>query len=236
VITTNYDTIAEDILRRQLGVKHCGPSATCFHCRMRNMLLTCCACDVLAQEGAPWRGALIKLHGSIAWHRCKNKSCIRYGCIMPDCACKTRDSVKCVRCQHTSRPMLFRPSALKKYSDEPGAFVMWEAASAALAEATQLVMFGFSFPESDNLIRGLFRNSVTGRLKKVFVIDLCPDRVLTALSACLPSELRPEIELLPTRSDYGTPNWYQAEEEGDAAHADERLPSSSGASVPATRS
>ena len=103
VITTNYDTLAEQILSWKIDAVHCGPNATCFHCRMRDILLTCCACDVAERDGTPWKGSLLKLHGSIAWQQCTNSKCSQFGCILPDCRCQPQQMRPCDYCRARTR-------------------------------------------------------------------------------------------------------------------------------------
>jgi hypothetical protein len=88
---------------------------------------------------------------------------------------------------------------------------MWEAAKAALAEATELVIFGFSFPKTDVLIRTLFQQSLdSAKLRQVAIIDLDPEAVRTRIEESIPG-LDVHYELLPTRPDYGIPDWIQVD-------------------------
>ena len=99
VVTTNYDVYPEQILRRRIGAKHCGPDATCHHCNMRAILEDKCGCS----EGGYWLGsrknaALLKLHGSIAWRTCRNKACGITECLKSNCDCSAIHDPKCECC------------------------------------------------------------------------------------------------------------------------------------------
>ncbi|HEX3355856.1 MAG TPA: SIR2 family protein [Tepidisphaeraceae bacterium] len=211
VITTNYDTLAEQILSNIAGIKHCGLDATCFHCRMRNLLSTYRYCDLESRNRTPWRGSLLKLHGSIAWRQCASERCrLKDKRIITNSRCEMGDKIYCEHCCSPTIPVIFHPTPVKKYSTHPDIKAMWEAAGLALEEAEELIIFGFSFPQSDSVIRSLFRESLkTGTLKKIHIFDLDPPAIHAKIACLLPTGLNIKYHLWRTPRDFSVPTWWK---------------------------
>ena len=98
---------------------------------------------------------------------------------------------------------------LKRYGEYPGMFAMWQAAQLAIAESEELVVFGFSFPKTDLMIRQLFRQALSSkRLRYVAIIDPNAFQVQTEFAPLVPPGVKVEYELLPAPIDNSTPKWF----------------------------
>jgi len=191
VISMNYDNIAERILSNREGIRHWSSNATCPHCKMRLLLQKACSCtgrEEITQED--WRGALIKLHGSVAWKRCVNPDCCSYECLVADERCQPFKPCRCPHCGEECAPVLVMPTMSKNLSDTPEIAVMWQAARSAITEAESIFVFGFSMPTSDELLVQLIRSSIDTkrRLKRVAAVDLDPDGVISRFKRCIPQD------------------------------------------------
>jgi hypothetical protein len=90
---------------------------------------------------------------------------------------------------------------------------MWDAAYQALACATELIVFGFSFPDSDSEVSGLVRKALADNrvLTEVMVIDVDPDPVCTRLRKLLPATSSAAISPYPATRDFDPPAWWLQE-------------------------
>lgn len=210
VITTNYDNVAERILS---NISHCnhGVSGTdCPHCKMCAILEDRCACDArMTVRKDEWRGSILKLHGSVAWKVCRNQSCASFGCILPDAHCRpVRDQV-CRCCGGRADPVLVLPSPSKRYGEFPAIHRMWDGACSALKHATQIVIFGYSFPQTDKAIARLFEGELrkSRQLRDVCVVDLEPHAVAERFRSTASPRSRVSIDYLAV-PERGAPEWW----------------------------
>jgi hypothetical protein len=106
-------------------------------------------------------------------------------------------------------PVIVMPSMVKSYNDYPKIHRMWDSAASALEQAHQLLIFGFSFPLGDRLIREMFRCSVAkGRaLKDVSIIDVNPEPVAMTLKSLLPQDLHVTVQTFTVPMDGSVPDW-----------------------------
>jgi NAD-dependent SIR2 family protein deacetylase len=211
VITTNYDTLAESILSHKVDAKHGTVDSNCFHCRMRALLLDDCQCDdaEVSITKPSWRGTVLKLHGSIAWQMCTNPSCRQRQCLTPDIHCRPVRNWCCSCCKSPTEPVIVLPSMLKSFADFPRLDRMWNAAADALQDCFAVVIWGFSLPASDFLIRRLFRNCITAnaKLRHITIIDRNPSPVANAVREQIPPSRSIGIQTLLTPKDGSTPDW-----------------------------
>lgn len=213
VITTNYDNIAESILSAKIDATHHHAFANCHHCRMRRILLEDCDCAPTPRPDKPdWRGSVLKLHGSVAWKTCLNRRCRRYECLIADQHCRPFDGRPCECCAQPCQPVIVLPSQRKHYSRYAHLNRMWDAAAKALSEAEYLIVFGFSFPSSDCLIRLMLRQAASQRrLKRVAVVDVAPDPVAERVRQVLPSDQDVAVDTFVVPTDGSVPAWWAAE-------------------------
>jgi len=217
VVTTNYDRVAELLLSNrdgQLHLRDATNNPTCPHCKLRALLTWHCQCSSEAPvAGVHWRGSILKLHGSVTWHTCRNQGCDQEYCLIPDPNCRTFNPHQCRCCGGPTESVLVLPSMAKTYSEYPQLHRMWEAAFAALEDAKRLVVFGFSFPTSDAAICRLFRQSIEKgcQLRELVVIDAAPGPIADRLRSLLPccKNLKLHTYVVPT--DGSTPRWWRGE-------------------------
>lgn len=187
VISMNYDNIAERVLSYR--AHKMTPRRSCPHCKMCALLRKSCNC-ISRQEMTErdWRGALVKPHGSIAWKRCTNADCCNCGCLVADAHCQPFEPCCCDHCSTKCSPAIVMPTMSKNLDDLPEISVMWQAARNAIADAETILIFGFSMPTSDELLMQMIRSTLHAnqKLKRVAVIDLDPDGVLSRFERCLP--------------------------------------------------
>ncbi len=216
IITTNYDNIAERILSNYDAHSHSGltHAPSCPHCKMCLLLKLDCSCGSTVE--APdylWRGSLLKLHGSISWRKCSSGHCNGADCLIADAKCRPFDDHVCSCCGGHCEPVLVIPSLQSKYLKFRRIDVMWDAAYRALADADDLIVFGFSFPESDLVIRSFLRRALASnaKLRRVWIIDVYPQDVWARLKSLLPNPDAIDLELLPVSSTFEIPEWWAEE-------------------------
>ena len=207
VITVNYDNIAESILSNRPGIIHHGAQMNCPHCKMRYLLYRACSCDGrYSIDDDVWRGALLKLHGSIAWKRCLNKRCCNYECLVADEQCRPFEPCTCHDCCNECAPVMVMPTMSKNLKEIPEIGVMWQAARKALAEAESILIFGFSLPSSDELLTQMIKSSIKSknRLARVGIIDLNPEEIIERFRRCVPKDCHVRTTSFPV-TDSGPP-------------------------------
>jgi hypothetical protein len=210
VVTTNYDSLAEQILRRRLAATHCGPNATCHHCNMRAILEDKCGCSADGSwVGSRTNAALLKIHGSIAWRTCRNKACGITDCLKSNCDCSTIHDPKCECCGEDAEPVIILPSAKKSYERFPQIGRMWEMAVDALSNAVAVTIFGFSFPTSDTLVHEMFRSTIakSRTLQELYIIDIAPEAIWRRMKNVIPDDLGVIVHMLDVPRDGSRPSW-----------------------------
>ena len=213
VISMNYDTITDQILSNRVGMIHrnCSSNPTCPHCKMGLLLEKACSCAMRRDDisESDWRGSLIKLHGSIAWKRCCNTQCCLTDCLVADQQCQPYEPCECEYCSQLCEPVLVMPSMNKRLDEIPEIRIMWQAARLALEQASRILIFGFSMPESDKILEILIRESLSKNLnlKLVACVDCNPTAVLERFKRCVPSSAKVEFRELPVAPP-ASPTWF----------------------------
>ena len=171
-------------------MRHGTRSPTCPHCKMRRLMDKACNCAGTSPiSRQDWIGSIVKPHGSISWRRCRNSKCCQYECLVADAHCQPFQPSNCPNCRCQCGPVIVLPSMSKNLSDIPAIATMWDVCQRAVEEASSLLVFGFSFPASDQLLhyvlrKGLCKNS---RTVNCAVIDLNPHDVAIRLAAMFPA-------------------------------------------------
>lgn len=212
VISMNYDVIAEQILSNRPGMTHrrFTRSPTCPHCKMGLLLERACSCGLKDDNlGDDWRGAIVKLHGSISWRQCMNTNCCSYECFVADEQCRPFTPCDCPNCGTACAPVLVMPTMSKNLDEMRELKTMWQAARLALLEAESILLFGFRMPDSDELLRQLIRSACgeSRRLKRVASIDLQPEPILDRFDSNLPAGLNVEVCAFPVKKGE-VPIWF----------------------------
>ncbi|HVX85199.1 MAG TPA: SIR2 family protein [Phycisphaerae bacterium] len=208
IVTTNYDTVAEQILTNRVAARHCGTEATCHHCNMMAILRENCSCEPGAAGWKPKNAALLKLHGSLCWHVCKNDVCVSANCLVPVCDCTIPKAPKCACCNEENEPVIVLPSMQKSFKTYPQIQRMWDFANTALKSMKVFLIFGFSFPDSDCLIYHLVQSAITNStiLEQILVIDVNTAAVASKLR-CMLAGKRVAINELAVPLDGSDRGW-----------------------------
>ncbi len=239
IITTNYDNIAEKIISNRRGLKHRRPDTNCPHCRMCRILYE--ECEVGGGWGATgmlrpvWEGALLKLHGSVAWSMCECSECNSCQCLMPDQHCRVQADVPCPDCGNVCAPVLVLPSMHKALDERyRGLRNMWEAAYAAFREAKRVFFIGFSFPATDASISEMIRSTLgdpKSPCREIALFDVGMDGPVAQLTKLLDrrtDDVTIYEQLVPR--DGSRPEWFveppeEPEQQRRVAAPARRLPS-----------
>jgi hypothetical protein len=98
---------------------------------------------------------------------------------------------------------------VKKYNRFPEIKRMWGRAESALANASAITIFGFSFPTSDCIICEMFRATLrhASRLKDILIIDVEPERVGERMQALLSGPDDVHIHTFAVPRDGSVPTW-----------------------------
>jgi hypothetical protein len=91
------------------------------------------------------------------------------------------------------------PTMSKNLNEIKEISVMWQACHAAIKDAESILLFGFSLPQSDELLTQTIRTAVSEgrRLKRVGSIDLNPESVLNRFEDCIPAGMDIEANAFP---------------------------------------
>jgi len=176
VVTTNYDLCAETMLNYRPDVKHASQSTefNCHVCQTNAIVAHGCGCgEDPAPDPEDQHAALYKLHGSISWRTCRNAPCTNVNCLVPKHRMKT-DLCEC--CGGATEPVLVLPSMTKRCGMYPDLERMWRGMLASIRSAERLIVFGFSFTETDSGLGAAVRGAIRGAasLREIIVIDVNP--------------------------------------------------------------
>lgn len=202
-ITTNYDTTvdrctsSDEFLQRKLIHTRDDPAidqVTCPHCRLRYLLENGCACAIDRQRESMeiWQSVVLKLHGSLSWSICRTPHCRVRDCYQMDCNREGNFFRYCNCCGQMAEPGLILPGDRKRYSLHPEIHRVWDAALVAIALANHLVIFGYSFPETDEQVNDLYIEALdrNQRLQSVLILDPSAGGVAEKLRKLLPARLK----------------------------------------------
>lgn len=202
VISFNYDNVAETALTKRRCLSHLYETdwPTCSHCKMRRLLQLSCDCTGKNPYEDPrlWRGAILKLHGSATWKHCLNRDCCNNHCITASDDCSAFQPCNCELCDDVCAPVMVMPSMSKDLNQFPEISVMWRCAHHAIKESEQILIYGFSFPESDALFSEMMRDALSQRkrLRRITIIDPCAESVESRLRKVVPPSIDVEVVLL----------------------------------------
>ncbi|AQS59502.1 SIR2 family protein [Desulforamulus ferrireducens] len=174
-------------------------------------------------NGQPSNVHLYKLHGSLNWLFCPQCGQL-YSYDHSDEKGHSRiisgmaNLIKCSTehcCKHLSR-VIIPPTLMKNYQSIPFIPDLWRQARGKLAQATEIIVIGYSFPPTDFRSNWMFRKAITQNkvLKRVVVVDSAEGYQLERLLAKHKSIFRvqevdyyPDIdkftEMLPLETNIG---------------------------------
>ena len=123
---------------------------------------------------------VLKLHGSVSWSGCQRCGLFDLDPLFQDGA---TDSIggwlTCRRCGGLRQPIFVPPVVRKDVSSHPVIRAVWARAHEELKRVDRIVIAGFSLDPSDDGIRSLLRESDSGRLGSVVVVDPMEDGSVT---------------------------------------------------------
>lgn len=139
--------------------------------------------DLSAHRGMTWahavfppyetwpaeKGYYLKLHGSIDWYYCRNQSCRGSNIVYPLLHHKKTHS--CSDCHENMELLIIPPVLNKGYRQYPLIRRMWNLAAQELRSADEIIIWGYSMPETDFYSRWLLRQARQGPLKQISIID-----------------------------------------------------------------
>ena len=114
-------------------------------------------------------GYFLKAHGSIDWFYCGNQLCRSFGSAYP--VWDTRKQWYCGSCHETMQLLLVPPTLNKGIRDFSILRRIWNVAARELAIATEVLVWGYSLPQTDFFSDWLLRQARTPHCKHVTVID-----------------------------------------------------------------
>jgi hypothetical protein len=165
VITFNYDTIIDDILIYEYKI----PKKIIYF-------------DGIADNKEDGRirskkflhPFILKLHGSINW-RCLKEDF--------DKLISSNDSSKKINIWHSDNiyspdhdhtPVIIPPIPHKPITKSTIFKFLWERAYEYLSDAKRIVIVGYSFPETDNMARQMFKQFNNDKIEEITIVDTDP--------------------------------------------------------------
>jgi hypothetical protein len=174
VITFNYDLLLDQEFYRR---EHSGNGEFEQYDNFENMVLHGNATGLSGPSGA--EGLFLKLHGSLNWSRCTDIRCPRSSMLVIDHEVQPILDVRtgigekrCVSCDGVLVPLLIPPLLHKPITENPAIRAAWGLAQRRLAQASSVVVIGYSAPPTDFYTRWLLRSSVGSRNNvKIVVVN-----------------------------------------------------------------
>ena len=114
------------------------------------------------------KGYYLKLHGSIDWVYCNNKSCRAYAKTYP--VIDYNATYFCAECHEQMVNLIIPPVLNKRYNQYPFIRKLWNTAVKELEFAEELIIWGYRLPPTDFYSNWLLRQA-SNRLKKVSLIN-----------------------------------------------------------------
>jgi len=109
-------------------------------------------------------GLFLKLHGSLNWVYCPNKLCINHFNIFPtnsiELAMQLAIFPRCRVCGEPLEIAIVPPSMYKVYEEVPKINFIWSLAYQELRKASEIIIIGVSFADTDFYLRGLFKSAI----------------------------------------------------------------------------
>lgn len=181
ILTTNYD-IGIDMYLEKKYVPGIGEWAS---------RLVAYDSDVLVTEDIQ-QGGLVKLHGSVNWTACSSPDCVRHRCIditgLGDFSKSKGHELICATCGASKDVVVLPPIVNKQFRRYPKFGLLWRKALQDIQQTTQLIVFGFSAPETDFHMRWLLRKAAS--VQTVVVIDPLEASRKRVLDCVLPSDVQ----------------------------------------------
>lgn len=92
-------------------------------------------------------------------------------------------------------PMIVPPSRIKHYDDLPDTLpVLWQGAGEKMRKADEIVIIGYSFPETDLMSWQLMDEATKRGRIRVMVVDPFPDAVVKRLKSRLGNRIDLNVE------------------------------------------
>jgi hypothetical protein len=225
IVSMNYDNIAERIVVHRsdfahdendpldfLGESEYGSAVRCPcpYCKMKRVLRQgCSSCNGDNDMGDLWRGSIIKPNGSISWKRCSSAVCCESLCLSLTDHGEPFDNCKCHRCSACCCRAIALPSMPKNLAEIPEIGVMWKVARQAIGEAKHIVLFGFSMPQSDELLTLMLRNAIHSnrKLRQLEIYDVNPFPVYERFRKCIPKGIDVDVTFYQVWPGRGPVKW-----------------------------
>ena len=103
----------------------------------------------------------LKLHGSINWYNCKDKTCVRHSIpAVFDINGDMGDGWTCDYCGSLLNLMIIPPHAHKSYRTNRVFSLQAKIASNKLQNSDEIIIIGYSFPDFDFEANSLFRRAI----------------------------------------------------------------------------
>lgn len=118
-------------------------------------------------------GYYLKLHGSIDWIYCSNKTCSEYRRPYP--VKNFMDDYFCGVCHEKMENLIIPPVLKKNYNSFSFIRSLWNRAAKEIENANKLIIWGYSLPPTDIYSKWLLRQTQSN-LQKVIIIN--PDAVI----------------------------------------------------------
>lgn len=119
-----------------------------------------------------WDGSVgyyLKMHGSIDWFYCSNDRCRGAGKVFP--VEKLDASYKCGECHEPLEELVIPPVLNKAYRQYPLIRRIWNIASQELRVANELIIWGYSMPQTDFHASWLIRQAREAPLRRLSIVN-----------------------------------------------------------------
>lgn len=114
------------------------------------------------------KGYYLKLHGSVDWLYCSNKSCRSYAKVYPSFNYMKKNY--CAECHEEMDYLLIPPVLNKQYNMYPFIRTIWNKAAKEIEQAERIIIWGYSLPPTDFYSNWLLRQA-RGSIKELTIIN-----------------------------------------------------------------
>lgn len=182
IITFNWDLLLDNALNREriLAAKYKKIDDKealkdrywqfIFHLSaLGEMTMKHIAVDAPYQEWDTDVGYYLKAHGSIDWFYCSNEYCRALRKVFP--LLKPAKKYSCSECHESLSSLIIPPVVNKGYRQYPLIRRIWNVATKELSVANELIIWGYSLPDTDFYAKWLLSQARQSPLRKLVIIN-----------------------------------------------------------------
>lgn len=184
IITLNYDLIVDHTLSKFPKKIRYGSAGGDLLVKTYGLLDGIPTFGLSVPKSYMDSGFYLKLHGSIDWFYCANRTCRKHQLFSPNRIGDEKELISpgdlCILCGAPLVSVIIPPTMNKTFDEYPKLGLLWSLAFRKIRAADELVLIGMSLPDSDYYLKWLINSAIRSRKKdeplKVVVVNKIDDK------------------------------------------------------------